>query len=458
MPLVRPARVLRRVLLLSLLSCFAACHHSGAVLTGDQGVAGDLGGATDGGACFAAGANCAVGTDCCTLDCNAGHVCSSTQCISDGQSCTAGGAACCSATCASGTCKPLNTTCKTAGNACPNGNADCCSQLCIDGTCAAPSVVSYCNQTGDICYHDADCCTGACDGATTGSPGTCANITAGCNVDGLSCSGCGGCCSSFCAPYGTAGSKVCQAASGCHVLGDLCHVDTDCCGGAVTTGLPGAGLVKCNLDPTHPQIGTCGAANPNNCPNGEATCKNTCQPEGDVCHFLGNGGCSSNSFPANCCGAPGSSKGVCNLDPVGVPRCYGLTACVTQGASCASAADCCDSMPCLPGANGALTCSAVSCQPSGSVCTTTADCCTGAGCVVPAGSVLGMCSSTVTQPPTDMGGSTDMSTALCALYGQHCSTTVTCCSNVACARSATSGGGACDSASYTDCVCYSPIL
>jgi hypothetical protein len=246
------------------------------------------------------------------------------------------------------------------------------------------------------------------------------------------------------------------------VLGDLCTKTSDCCGGDAPSGLPGAGLVKCVPVPGFTQIGTCSAANPNNCPNNQATCKNTCQPEGDVCHYLGNGGCSSNSFPNNCCDATGN-KGACKLDKLGVPRCYGLAACAMTGQTCASAADCCNNLPCLPDSTGHLKCGSMACVPAGGTCTTTADCCTGLPCVVPPGSLGGTCTP-ISMPPPDGGspvpdGGTpppaDM--GACALYGQACSATTSCCNGVTCLRPPTAGSTACG-ASDTDCLCYNNII
>jgi hypothetical protein len=435
------------------------------------------------GMCAQASQTCKVGTDCCTLSCSNG-ACSTQQCISDGQACTAGGAACCSTKCVGGTCQALNAMCKTAGNACPNGNADCCSKLCTSGLCATPSKVSYCTQPGDICYRDNDCCTGVCAGVTASAPGTCATLGGGCAVDGLACNGCTGCCSSYCAPFGTLGSRICQPASGCHVLGDLCHVNADCCGGDLRTMLPGAGVVVCVPDPTYPTIGTCSKASPTNCPNKQMypTCQKACQPEGDVCHYLMNGGCSSNSFPADCCGMPGASAGVCKLDKLGVPRCYGITTCVMAGGICASAADCCNGVPCVPDATGLLKCNmpTVTCQPAGAVCTTTTDCCTGYECLVPPGSLKGTCTAPMPPPtppdmapPADLNGYTppdlygapppDLATpppGMCALYGQSCSTTTPCCdpNTGPCTRSAANGGVPCTDPSFTDCTCYNLIF
>jgi hypothetical protein len=240
--------------------------------------------------------------------------------------------------------------------------------------------------------------------------------------------------------------------------------DIDCCGGNVKDGLPGSGLVKCIPDPLHPQIGTCSKANPNYCstpPPNPNTCQNSCQPEGDVCHFKNNGGCSSNSFPDNCCSAPGN-KGQCQLDAHGVPRCHGIGACVPTTGACASAADCCNNAPCLPGPTGTLECGGAMCVPAGGVCTATSDCCSGYACVVPPGSTTGTCINPNPPPmiPPDMAGHTgvyDLSTPppMCALIAQSCSASVPCCANNGTCKSP-STGAAC--AGQSDCICVQPIL
>jgi hypothetical protein len=412
------------------------------------------------GACAPVGGMCNVATDCCNLNCVNGS-CGGGACISDGQACTAGGQGCCSTQCDNGTCKPLN-TCKTAGNSCM-GNSDCCSGTCVGGKCPSPSTISYCTQNGDICFHDNECCTGVCTIKTGATAGTCAAINAPCTVDGLVCNGCTGCCSSFCAPFGTSSTKICQPAGGCHVLGDLCLKNSDCCGGDFGNMLPGSGEVICVPDTAHPQIGTCSMANVTYCPMQTSYCHNSCQPEGDVCHFKNNGGCSSNSFPNDCCGAPGNS-GVCKLDVHGVPRCYGLAKCVAAGGDCASSADCCGNLPCIPGPGGHLICATMQCVPQGGVCTATSDCCSGFACVVPPGSTTGTCINPNPPPmvPPDMAGSNggvyDLSTPppMCALLAQKCSpaTSPCCANNGNCVSQST--GQACTT--QTDCICAQPIL
>jgi hypothetical protein len=434
--------------------------------------------------CAGPGGGCKTGTDCCNGNC-VGTTCASTQCLADNATCTVGGTTCCSTQCVSGKCAPLcpTCTCKTFGNPCATA-AECCSQLCTGGFCAAPGNVSYCHQPNDICSSDNECCTGVCVKTGTNTVGTCATIQTSCNVDGTVCSGCTGCCSSFCAPFGSSGTRICQPASGCHVLGDLCHKNSDCCGGPPNAGLPGEGEVVCVADPNYPQIGVCSVPNKTNCvtnPN-DPLCHNTCIPEGDVCHYKNNGGCSVNSINNNCCGAPGNS-GVCKLDTLGVPRCYGLGMCVMPGGNCAASSDCCNNFPCIPDSNGVLKCleppdGGPACVPQGQTCTTTADCCTGFQCVVPPGSLSGTCTqpppppnADMAQPPPDLAGvdlfgvdlaqtPRDMAQPppMCALYGQSCSTTVGCCAGEgSCLTPFASGSNPCP-AGETDCTCYTPLM
>jgi hypothetical protein len=241
------------------------------------------------------------------------------------------------------------------------------------------------------------------------------------------------------------------------VTGDLCTKDTDCCGGDPNSGLPGAGHVTCQI-PDGLHVGIC--RNPK-----------ACNPEGNVCHFK-DYACSISSARADCCGDLGA-KGSCTLDALGVPRCYGISACHAAGQSCASAADCCDNVPCTPDASGKLTCSNVGtgpkCVPSAGNCTIDGDCCPGSSCLRPPGSIVGVCST----PPgggsggassggaggaSNGGGSTTAGGAngggspsnggnsgvagsagsggsvgpTCANYGQICTTSSSCCNNVPC--------------------------
>ena len=411
----------------------------------------------DGGlACGAAGAICKTAADCCGLGCISG-TCADTACLSDGKSCATSGE-CCSTVCGTtGTCVPLNNNCKTAGNACA-ADGDCCGRVCNRAKqCASPSDISYCAQAGDLCHGDIDCCTAVCTIAAGASVGTCADLSTACLIDGTVCNGCGACCSHFCGPFGASGPNICQPASGCRVQGDLCRADSDCCGGDVASGLPGAGLVKCEPDPVYgSRIGTCGGPRASNCPSGTSTCKSSCNPEGDVCHYQDTAVCAGavTSKRNDCCACI-SGKDCCQLDRTGIPRCNALAACVPVGGNCSFADECCNREPCLPDpATGRLTCGS-GCVPLGGSCTTNGDCCTGMPCDVAPGSLAGTC--TVPTPPTPPpdGGLVDAGTPietppLCAYYGQTCSTTVPCCGGTSCVNRSFADCTSTD----TDCVCW----
>jgi hypothetical protein len=411
--------------------------------------------------CGAAGAVCTTAADCCGLSCVAG-LCSTSACLSDGVACTSGGQ-CCSTQCgADGKCKTLNPTCKTAGNACTT-SAECCNGLCdAKHQCATPSSVSYCTQTGDVCRNDGECCTGVCSIATGAGAGTCATISTSCQIDGTVCDGCGACCSHFCGPFGAGGPNICQPASGCHVQGDLCHQDSDCCGGDVASGLPGAGLIKCEPDPVYgSRIGTCGGPKASNCPNDASACKNACNPEGNVCHYKQTLVCGGDlTNVRNDCCACISGKECCQPDATGIPRCNALGACVPVGGNCSFSGECCNHEPCVPDpVTGHLRCGSA-CIPLGGVCTTNADCCTGMVCNSAPGVVGGVCLIPI-PPPTGTDGGTPTgpdagapvdAPPICAYYGQACSVTISCCSGIPCVN----GDFAECTASDTDCVCFSP--
>jgi hypothetical protein len=369
--------------------------------------------------CTAAGGPCQSSTECCTLACTGGK-CNAASCIADDQSCT-DAAACCGGNCDAGICHPLNTACRTGGNPCTD-NAQCCSSLCSNGTCKLGA--SFCIQTGDVCSQSSTCCSGDCQ-LGSGTLGICGAPPSGATncsdgVDGTVCSACNGCCSRLCAPYAPTGVNVCQPASGCRVNGNLCRRDSDCCG-AAGTGLPGDGNVTCEID-TGKTLGIC--RNPQ-----------SCNPQGDVCHYK-NYVCDISSARNDCCAAVGNS-GVCQLDSLGVPRCNGLgTTCRQGGESCSSAMDCCNQVPCVPDATGALHCysppdgGTSTCVPAGGSCSINGDCCPGSTCIEPLGSTQGVC-GTVIQVP-DAGTPDDASTPVCSEYGQTCTISAECCNAVPC--------------------------
>jgi hypothetical protein len=164
----------------------------------------------------------------------------------------------------------------------------------------------------------------------------------------------------------------------------------------------------------------------------------SCNPEGDVCHYKNYSTCGNSSARNDCCGGPGNS-GVCQLDALGVPRCYGLGACHMTGEACAFAGDCCDGDPCVPNAMGQLVCGAA-CVMMGSACTNSADCCDGTSCIFQAGQTYGTCGGTST----------------CAQYGQSCSDTNACCDGGSCEVTATAM--ACPAGMETGCTCTTIIF
>jgi len=398
--------------------------------------------------CSAAGTSCSSPTDCCSVNCGSNGYCAQAACISDGQTCTGTTGGCCGGTCSTSTCQALNPLCRTAGNTCST-NDQCCSHLCgSDGHCVLGG--SYCIQTGDVCVRGSDCCGGICNIAAGKTLGTCSVPAPGGTrcagaVDGSFCNGCGTCCSRLCAPYGPTGVYICQPANGCHIDGDLCVRDQDCCGN--DKSLPTSGQnVQCVREHASDPVGVC--RNPMGC-----------SPEGNVCHYKASDGasytCNVSSAPNNCCGGTGNSD-FCMLDQLGVPRCMGLGTCRKGGETCAFTGDCCNNVPCVPDSTGQLRClmsdSGSSCVASGGYCTVTADCCPGTSCIAPQGSTLGTC-GIISAPPPDGGTTSDAATGtdgstttdgggtstsdatpppVCSQYGQICVNNTDCCNSIPC--------------------------
>jgi hypothetical protein len=367
------------------------------------------------------------------MNCRNG-ICGATQCVSDGGGCTTD-TECCGQVCNAGVCTPLNAACSTAGNACKT-NDNCCSKLCKDGFCAVGS--SYCIQTGDVCTRASDCCTGLCTIAAGAKAGTCGapvKTAANCEgVEGTVCNGCGDCCSRLCAPFGPTGVKICQPASGCRVVGELCTADKDCCGGDPNSDLPGAGNGSCDKEPDE-LVGRCRNVQ-------------SCSPQGNICHYK-EYTCSISSAPNKCCSGVGNS-GECQLDTLGVPRCNGMgTACRIAGDQCASSDDCCNDAPCVRDPKGVLRCYAEGqCVPRGGSCTINGDCCPGTTCIRSVGSTSGTCDTAVIEgvggasgagggsgisgSPGVAGGAAKGGGPSCSEYGQICSGDSDCCNSIPC--------------------------
>jgi hypothetical protein len=286
---------------------------------------------------------------------------------------------------------------------------------------------------------------GTCAAAPPGGPANC-GLT-----DGTLCAGgatfdgglpqCGGaCCSRACAPWGPSGVFVCQPASGCHVVGDLCTADVDCCGSA---GLPGGSGKPVTCVITAPAtVGVC------RLPMG-------CKPDGDVCK-LQTMSCNAS---CDCCSGNCETQDTCKQDNVGVPRCAG--ACVGAGQACASSANCCGGTPCVPSGTDAgapYVCAGSACVPGCGGCSTSADCCPGTSCIAAAGSARGTCGPCASASGGDAGtgandgggpgggardgggpggagqdGGGSGGGGVCAQFGQICQTAADCCNGLPCA-------------------------
>lgn len=334
--------------------------------------------------CSGPGAACMDDVECCTLACVDGS-CGTQLCLGVGQGC-ADADECCSGICGSdGTCEavppgPSGETCGTLGEAC-SGGGDCCSTNCQGGICVR---AFSCQANGDICRQDNDCCGNLCS-SENGEPGRCLFETGGggggCLQGGNPCpSGGSTCCSRVCVDVGS-GVPVCQVAGGCRLTGEWCKNDDHCCGG----GLNPNGTVLCRDAPGR-------------CDNGQS-----CNPVGNICGapVLPDGG--SINASQNCCDG---RKDVCKLDSAGIPRCFGgcpndncspecptgydpvdPNCCIPTGDECQFRDQCCNYAPCVPNANGVLVCGdQPDCVIVGEECTPGAPpgpmgCCGGSSCV-----------------------------------------------------------------------------
>jgi hypothetical protein len=303
---------------------------------------------------------------------------------------------------------------------------------------------SFCQQTGDVCANDYDCCGGNCVKSGGDALGRCQVISgANCKPAGTVCSGLGcdnKCCSLSCGPYGTSGVNVCQPPSGCKPQDELCQADKDCCGGPgqlpgqKSSGGLNTDLIECII-PNNETFGRCEGAQ---CLRPGAVCKaptGACGGTSNNCceSILPDGGLTPNGY---CNSNP---EGCCSRDALGIPRCRGVNfVCnagmpVPAGSTCTTSADCCGK-PCVGGK-----CEGT-CVAKGGACTVSADCCSPEPCVVPTGQTTGICGGTiqpdggVTPPdasvPPDSGTPPDA--GICALYGQTCTASSQCCNGVPC--------------------------
>ncbi|HEX9307398.1 MAG TPA: hypothetical protein VF894_07905 [Anaeromyxobacter sp.] len=340
--------------------------------------------------------------------------CADTTCKQFDEGCTAAGD-CCSRICTSGKCASLvgGNGCKTLADAC-TVSSDCCSKDCKGATDTIPGsgtcVPSFsCHAYYDICFRDAECCSGVCD-TSLSNPGRCKQMPGSCTQDGNPCANDSNCCTRLCQDLG-AGAKVCQPAAGCRMTGDYCDRQSACCGGSADA-----------MRPDGYQI-TCDTAGDHRCDNGTA-----CNPPGNTC---------GDSSSWNCCDG---KKAVCKPDSNGISRCFGggSVNCPTgydanNPACCIATADpanlttvnvcqfsgqCCGGAPCVPDVNGVLHCNA-----NISTCTPKDQACSGAD-------DLSCCAPNTCNSDGAGGFKCGLDTGGCGVTGATCATDASCCSNL----------------------------
>ena len=265
--------------------------------------------------------------------------------------------------------------------------------------------------------------------------------------DGTICGGnCGSCCSKVCGPWAATGVNVCQPGLGCKILNSLCTTSAECCGGDT-------GDVSCNpaSGPTDISIGVCGQNHSNQVPGG-------------ICRLTGGPACTNAQSDCECAVSP--KVACCAFDRLGLPRCVGSGACggadggtgvfvgtdpnccKKPGDVCATSAECCNLIPCVPDDSGVFRCltntptdAGVVCVAAGGTCTATGDCCQGYVCNIAPGAPKGTCGTPPTPPPADGG--------VCAYLVQNCSASNPCCAGAGCTYTPTNS--AC--AGQANCTC-----
>ena len=405
---------------------------------------------TDSQLCLPPGSVCADGNDCCTNVCLGGF-CSNVQCSGIGQGCSDPNQ-CCSRICGTdGTCQPVppgsgGETCTTLGEVCSLVGTstvnDCCSTNCQGGVCVR---AAQCQANGDVCFEHGDCCGNFCTATSSTPVGRCEFITGGggggCLQGGNPCPNGGtNCCSRVCVDVG-AGVPVCQFAGGCHLTGEWCVSDDQCCGGGVNPN----GSVICQDAPL------------GRCDNGQA-----CNGVGNICGAPVLPGGGSINASQNCCDG---KKEVCKLDSSGIPRCFGgcpndvcpmecptgydpndPNCCIPTGMECQFRDQCCNYAPCVPNANGVLVCGeAPNCVVVGGECTPGAPpgpdgCCDGTMCTESSTPGVYVCSPDIVVPGgeddggvpnnNDGGPPPDTGIAPCAANGAVCTDPAECCSGI----------------------------
>ncbi|MFO0547127.1 MAG: hypothetical protein U0271_02000 [Polyangiaceae bacterium] len=143
--------------------CSGVCNSDGSCACGGAGIECNTpGGCCDsdcieGRCCAHQGEGCGADTPCCTGDCDGGTCgcghsearCQEEADCCDGFACVAGGC-----------CAELATPCTTAGECCPPDDPYSYA-TCDNGVCGVAQVQCG-GHLGDLCLHDAECCSQTC--------------------------------------------------------------------------------------------------------------------------------------------------------------------------------------------------------------------------------------------------------------------------------------------------------
>ncbi|WP_434042573.1 MULTISPECIES: hypothetical protein [Sorangium] len=197
----------------------------------------------------------------------------------------------------------------------------------------------------------------------------CGQPLGGCHVEGEVCSSNADCCSNLCADGGD-GVLVCVAQGACDPVGEACSGPSQCCSNACIEIAPGAAFCQ-SIGGCKP-IGElctddaqCCTENCQTEPNGVKKCGQppNCRPPGEIC---------DESFGECCPGVP-QGKLLCFAGSFGVLRCQ-EPCCALAEAACESDDDCCsrrcnvDTGRCENG---------FACKIYSEACEADADCCSG---------------------------------------------------------------------------------
>lgn len=138
----------------------------------------------------------------------------------DGTCCTGNGT-CCSNSCVNGVCSGLVPICAEVGEDC--SEIDCCNGLACqvsDSTC----VEQECQEAGDICEFDENCCGDLLCVGSICAPPACAEVGEDCSeidcCNGLAC---------------READSICVEQE-CQHIGEICEFDENCCGRLVCIG------------------------------------------------------------------------------------------------------------------------------------------------------------------------------------------------------------------------------